>query len=40
MTGVLVAPSIWVITCEVVPLRLLKFDMTAAGVVVVPFWGI
>ena len=32
------APSTWGITCEVVPLRLLKFDTTAAGVVVVPFW--
>ena len=40
MTGVLVARSIWGITCEVVPLRLLKFDTTAAGVVVVPFGGI
>ena len=40
MTGVLVARSIWGITCEVVPLRLLKFDTTAAGVVVVPFGSI
>ena len=33
------ALSIWGITCEVVPLRLLKFDTTAAGVFVVLFWG-
>ena len=31
------APSIWGITCEVVPLRLLKFDTTAAGAVLVSF---
>ena len=40
LTGVLDAHSIWGITCEVVLLRLLKCKTTAAGVVVVPFWGI
>ena len=39
MTGVLVAHIIWGITCEVVLLRILKCKTTAAGVVVVPFWG-
>ena len=39
MTVVLVAHIIWGITCEVVLLRLLKCKTTAAGVVVVPFWG-